>query len=75
MGGEVFHLHDPLAVAVAIRRDLVGMERLRVDVETRKGEYLGQTREVEGGFPMEVCLSLRSEAFLELFLSRLSSRQ
>jgi inosine-uridine nucleoside N-ribohydrolase len=72
MDREVFHLHDPLAIAVAIRRDLVGMERLRMDVERRKGEYFGQTREVEAGFPMQVCLSVRSEAFLELFLSRLS---
>jgi purine nucleosidase len=75
MGREVFHLHDPLAIAVAIRRDLVGMERLRMDVERRKGEYFGQTREVETGFPIQVCLSVRSEDFLELFLSRLSSRQ
>ena len=72
MGREVFHLHDPLAIAVAIRLDLVGTERLFMDVETREGENFGQTREVKGGFPMEVCLSVRAEDFLELFLSRLS---
>jgi len=72
MSREVFYLHDPLAIAVAIHQDLVDMERLFMDVETREGEYFGQTREVKGGFPMEVCLSVRAEDFLELFLSRLS---
>jgi hypothetical protein len=42
-------------------------------VETREGEYFGQTREVEGRFPMDVCLKVRSEDVLELFLSRLSA--
>lgn len=72
IGGEVFHLHDPLAISVAIHQDLVGSERLFIDVETCEGAYFGQTREVKGGFPMEVCLSVRAEDFLELFLSRLS---
>lgn len=75
MGREVFHLHDPLAIALAIRKGLVGTERLPVDVETREGEYFGRTREVEAGSPIDVCFKVRTEAFLELFLSRLSSRQ
>jgi len=69
---EVFYLHDPLAVAVAINRDLVGMERLPIGVNTREGDYYGQTKEVEGYPKIDECLSVNSKAFLELFLSRLS---
>ena len=70
---EVFHLHDPLAVGVAINRDLVGMERLSLHVETENGEYCGQTKEVKGHPKTNVCLSVNSRSFLELFLSRVSS--
>jgi len=70
---EVFYLHDPLAVGVAINRDLVGMERLSLHVETGDGEYYGQTKEVKGHPKTNACLSVNSRAFLELFLSRLSS--
>jgi inosine-uridine nucleoside N-ribohydrolase len=70
---EVFYLHDPLAVGVAISRDLVGMERLSIHVETGEGEYYGQTKEVEGRPKINACLRVNSKSFLELFLSRLSS--
>jgi purine nucleosidase len=70
---EVFYLHDPLAVGVAIDQNLVGMEKLSIDVETREGEYYGQTKEVEGRPKINACLSVNSKTFLELFLSRLSS--
>jgi purine nucleosidase len=70
---DVFHLHDPLAVGVAIDRDLAGMERLSIHVETGEGEYYGQTKEVEGSPKINACLSVNSKTFLELFLSRLSS--
>ena len=70
---EVFYLHDPLAVGVAIDQDLVGMKRLSIDVNTREGEYYGQTKEVEGNLKINACLSVNSRTFLELFLSRLSS--
>jgi inosine-uridine nucleoside N-ribohydrolase len=72
MDRKIFHLHDPLAIAVAIRSELVETEKLSIDVDTREGDYFGRTREVEGEFPMEVCLKVRSEDFLQLFLSRLS---
>ncbi len=75
MGKDIFHLHDPLAIAVAIRPDLVGMEKLPIDVEIREGDTFGQTRELRGGFQAEVCLRVKSEEVLELFLSRLSSRR
>ena len=70
---EVFYLHDPLAVGVAIDQNLVGMEKLSIDVETREGEYYGQTKEVEGCPKINVCFNVDSRTFLELFLSRLSS--
>jgi purine nucleosidase len=70
---EVFYLHDPLAVGVAIDRDLVGVERLSIHVGTEDGEYYGQTKEVEGCPKINACLSVNSKTFLELFLSRLSS--
>ena len=70
---EVFYLHDPLAVGVAINQNLVGMEKLSIDVETGEGEYYGQTKEVEGCPKINACLSVNSKTFLELFLSRLPS--
>ena len=70
---EVFYLHDPLAVGVAINRDLVGMERLSIHVGTENGEYYGQTKEVKGHPRINACLSVNSKTFLQLFLSRLSS--
>ena len=70
---DVFHLHDPLAVGVAIERDLAGTESLSIQVQTGEGEYCGQTNEVEGCPKINACLSVNSKTFLELFLSRLSS--
>ena len=72
MGREVFHLHDPFAVASVIHRELVETERLAIDVETLKGEYYGQTRESQEGSRINVCMNVKSQEFLELFLSRLS---
>jgi len=69
----MFHLHDPLAVGVAIDQDLVGMKRLSIDVNTREGDYYGQTKEIEGNLKINACLNVNSKTFLELFLSRLSS--
>jgi inosine-uridine nucleoside N-ribohydrolase len=70
---KVFYLHDPLAVGVAINQDLVGMEKLSIDVETGEGEYYGQTKQVQGNLKINACLIVNSKAFLELFLSKLSS--
>ena len=75
-GSKVFHLHDPLAVGAAIDPNLVRKERLSIFVETQEGERYGQTSEYAGervsdGEKLEVCLGVKSEKFLELFLSRL----
>jgi purine nucleosidase len=77
-GSKVFHLHDPLAVGVAIDPNLVSKERLSITVETQPGEFYGRTSEVAGekvsdSQKMEVCLGVKSENILELFLSRLEA--
>jgi purine nucleosidase len=77
-GSQVFHLHDPLAVGVAIDPNLVSRERLSITVETQPGEFSGRTLEVAAEKfsdrqKMEVCLGVNSEEFLELFLSRLGA--
>ena len=73
-GAEVFHLHDPLAVGAVIDPDLVRKERLAISVETQGGERYGQIKEFSGNRgsddrKLDVCLGVKSENFLELFLS------
>jgi len=75
---EVFHLHDPLAVAVTIDPDLVRKERLSILVEIEEGEHYGQTFEVaeekaSAAHKLDVCLGVNPERFLELFLSRIGA--
>jgi inosine-uridine nucleoside N-ribohydrolase len=75
-GAKVFHLHDPLALGAVIDPHLVRKQRLPISVETREGERYGQTREDSGDRVsddqrLEVCLDVKAEKFLELFLSRL----
>ena len=75
-GAQAFHLHDPLAVGEVIEPDLVSKERLSISVEAQEGEHYGQTSEYAGeGVPdgpeLDVCLGVKSEKFLEFFLSRL----
>jgi purine nucleosidase len=75
-GAKVFHLHDPLAVGAVIEPDLVRKERLSISVEAQEGERYGQTSEYVGtgapdGPKLNVCLGVKSEKFLEFFLSRL----
>ncbi len=69
---EIVHLHDPLAVGVAIDPTLVKKERLSIGVETQAGEFYGKATILEEGLPIEVSLDVDSERFLELFLKRLS---
>lgn len=68
-------LHDPLAVAVAFRPDLVTAQPRRVDVETR-GEFTrGFTLARPSDAPnAEVCLAVNAEAFVGLFMERLLLR-
>jgi inosine-uridine nucleoside N-ribohydrolase len=68
---ESIFLHDPLAVGVGIDPDLVRIERVPLQVETREGEYYGKIIEVKEGPVINVCLGVDAERFLELFVSGL----
>jgi purine nucleosidase len=75
---EVFHLHDPLAVGVAVYPTLVKKERVYILVETQDRELYGRTLEVpaekvSGVQNLQACLGVNPERFLELFLSRLGA--
>ena len=68
-------LHDPLAVAVAVREDLVTMVPARVDVETAGDLTTGMTvadlRSSRWGEPnARVCTALDVQAFTRLFEER-----
>lgn len=70
-------MHDPLAVAVALDRDLVSSASYFVDVETRSELCDGQTVcDFQGrlGRPanMEVCLDVSGQAFIKLFTDALN---
>jgi inosine-uridine nucleoside N-ribohydrolase len=68
-------LHDPLAVAVAFRPDLVTVQPRKVCVETR-GEFTRAfTVATHSDSPnVSVCLGVDSAAFVRLFMDRILSR-
>jgi inosine-uridine nucleoside N-ribohydrolase len=70
-GTDLIYLHDPLAVGVTIKANLVKKERLSLNVEIQEGDHFGQILEGEETPNIEVCLEVDSEGFLDLFLSRL----
>jgi inosine-uridine nucleoside N-ribohydrolase len=73
-GDSLFYLHDPLAVGVAIDPALAEVENLPLTVENSDPEHLGHTRECSNGlYSIEACVTVNSERFLDLFLSRLSA--
>jgi inosine-uridine nucleoside N-ribohydrolase len=70
-------LHDPIAVAVASKPELAETRRFFVEVETHGLITRGQTvldRRTRGSSMrepnVEVCVSLASERFMELFMDR-----
>lgn len=65
-------MHDPLAVGVALNRDIVTTRRYYVDVETRSDLCDGQTvcdfqNRLSKQANMDVCMDVDTEAFLQLF--------
>lgn len=72
-GIERFHLHDPLAVAVAARPELVDVRESGVEVVTGLGERAGETLLVDRpGLPRHaVALGVDADAFGALFRSTL----
>jgi inosine-uridine nucleoside N-ribohydrolase len=74
-GDGAVHLHDPLAIGVAIDRSLVRTQRMYVDVETASGPALGKTTtDATPGRPpnVDVAVEVDVERFLGLFLDRLA---
>ncbi|MEJ8545196.1 nucleoside hydrolase [Brevibacillus borstelensis] len=71
-------MHDPLAVGVALQKDLVTTRRLFVDVETRSELCDGQTvcdfqNRLAQTPNMDVCLEVDADAFLDLFIRTLQT--
>lgn len=71
-------MHDPLAVGVALNRNLVTTQKLYVDVETRSELCDGQTvcdfQNRWGKEPnVNVCLAVDAEAFFERFIRALKA--
>ena len=71
---EAIFLHDPLAVGVVVNPNLVKKESLSIQIETEEGQYFGKILEVRKGPKIDVCLGVDAKGFLELFVSRLCSR-
>ena len=75
--GELrMHLHDPLAVGVAIDPSFVRTQKMYVDVETTNGITLGQTvgdpRSLWNKPPnIDVCVEVDGERFVEFFVRRM----
>ncbi len=67
-------LHDPLAVAVAFRPDLVETQARRVRVETRGELTRGYTVAADGEPATQVCMDVDADAFVHLFMERLLAR-
>lgn len=77
-GTDDITLHDPLALAVAMKPDLVETIPCRVDVDASRGIARGMTvvdlREYRGAWvknPVDVALGLDVEGFLAFFISHL----
>lgn len=70
------HMHDPLAAAVLIQRDLVKWERLRLDVETSGRMTAGATIVRAGTEKLpanvEIALEVDSARFEKLLVERLA---
>ncbi|QRG67574.1 nucleoside hydrolase [Brevibacillus choshinensis] len=71
-------MHDPLAVGVALNRNLVTTKKLYVDIETRSELCDGQTvcdfqNRLNKEPNMNVCLAVDAEAFFERFIRALKA--
>ncbi|OIN96718.1 hypothetical protein AUJ66_05455 [Candidatus Desantisbacteria bacterium CG1_02_38_46] len=68
-------LHDPLAVATAIDRNIVKTKRLSIDVQTEDKNRLGQTYIKKDGRPnADVCVELDNDRFMKLLRQRIFLR-
>ncbi len=72
VGRDIFYLHDPLAVAVALDRSLVETRAMSVDIETQgeltRGMVVPERRPwVQRPANVDVCVNVDAERFLDLF--------
>ncbi|MDL0434514.1 MULTISPECIES: nucleoside hydrolase [unclassified Niallia] len=72
-------MHDPLAVGIAINSKLVVTEKHYVDVETKSelcdGQFVCDFQNRLNKEPnLEVCLEVDTEAFFEMFIETLNSK-
>lgn len=70
-------LHDPLAVGVALDRDLVQTQKMYVDIETRSELCDGQTvcdfqNRLNLPPNIEVCLDVNTHQFMDMFINSLN---
>lgn len=75
LGRDIFFLHDPLAVGVALDRSLVETQPMSVDIETKgeltRGMVVADRRPWIRSAPnVHVCVSVDAERFLDLFCRR-----
>lgn len=72
---QLFYLHDPLAVAVAINEQLIEKEKKPLSVEVEEGGHYGKVKELSAeGFispRIDVALKVKSDDFLNFFWERL----
>jgi inosine-uridine nucleoside N-ribohydrolase len=75
LGEDIFYLHDPLAVAVALDDSLAEMQPMSIDIETR-GELtrgmvvLDRRPWIQKDANVQVCVNVDAHRFLELFCER-----
>jgi len=66
-------LHDPLALALSYRRELVQSTRAQVLVELAGKATRGLTLITDAGFEATVCSEVRESELLELFMERITT--
>jgi len=75
VGRDIFYLHDPLAVAVALDHSLVETHAMSIDIETKgeltRGMVVPERRPwVQRSANVDVCVNVNAERFLDLFCER-----
>ncbi len=65
-------MHDPLTVAVAVRRDLFKIEKANIKVCMEKGEL--RITFSEEGYEVNICKDAKYKAFKEMLINRLTEK-
>jgi purine nucleosidase len=75
---DVFFLHDPLAIGVALDSSLVETKPMRLDIETAgeltRGMVVAERRPwIQEPANVNVCLNVDADRFIDLFSQRVMS--